>query len=98
MYSYCNLSRRQRVNLRNRVERVSDLLGWSSLTVYYQIARQLALKKAYKHLKGSMHKTAKVREGLVQPVPVVRKSRDRFDIERLSLSTDEVPQNQLDME
>lgn len=95
MYNYCKLSRRQRVNLRNRVERLSELLGWSSLTVYYQIARQLALRKAYRAPKG--HKTQKA--GVAYPVAVnaVKGRSDRFDPERNSLSSDQVPPEQLEM-
>lgn len=31
MFSFCNLSRRQRIIQRNRTERLSELLDWKSL-------------------------------------------------------------------
>ena len=37
----------QRINLRNRTERLSELLGWKSLGEYYTSARQLALRRAF---------------------------------------------------
>ncbi|WOO83750.1 Glycogen [starch] synthase [Vanrija pseudolonga] len=40
-------SRRQRINQRNRTERLSELLDWKSLGVEYAKARQLALRRAY---------------------------------------------------
>jgi glycogen(starch) synthase len=43
------LDRRSRINLRNRVERLSDLLDWKSLGVYYTYARNLALTRAYNY-------------------------------------------------
>lgn len=44
MYDFASLSRRQRIVQRNRTERLSDLLDWKHLGVYYRIARQMALK------------------------------------------------------
>ncbi|BEI94326.1 uncharacterized protein CcaverHIS019_0607850 [Cutaneotrichosporon cavernicola] len=40
-------SRRQRINQRNRTERLSELLDWKSLGLEYAKARQLALRRAY---------------------------------------------------
>jgi glycogen(starch) synthase len=40
-------SRRQRINQRNRTERLSELLDWKSLGLEYVKARQLALRRAY---------------------------------------------------
>ncbi|KAG1680641.1 Glycogen [starch] synthase [Nymphon striatum] len=39
------LSRRQRIIQRNRTERLSDLLDWKNLGVYYRSARHMALHK-----------------------------------------------------
>lgn len=47
MYSFCHKTRRQRINQRNRVERLSPLLDWKNLGIEYSKARQLALRRAY---------------------------------------------------
>jgi len=49
LFDFCRLSRRQRIILRNRTERLSDLLDWKNLGVYYQEARVLAIKKTHPH-------------------------------------------------
>lgn len=45
MFDFSSLNRRQRIIQRNRTERLSDLLDWKNLGVYYRQARQLALHK-----------------------------------------------------
>lgn len=47
MFSFCGKTRRQRINQRNRVERLSPLLDWKNLGIEYSKARQLALRRAY---------------------------------------------------
>ena len=47
MLHFCKLTRRERIQLRNRCERLSDLLDWKVLGVEYQKARRLALKRHY---------------------------------------------------
>ncbi len=47
MYDFCMLTRRQRIVLRNRTERLSDLLDWKNLGVYYRQARQMAVLKTH---------------------------------------------------
>jgi glycogen(starch) synthase len=47
MLSFATKSRRQRINQRNRTERLSELLDWKSLGLEYVKARQLALRRAY---------------------------------------------------
>lgn len=47
MYSFTQKTRRQRINQRNRVERLSPLLDWKNLGIEYSKARQLALRRAY---------------------------------------------------
>ncbi|KAG6043946.1 glycogen synthase isoform 1, partial [Claviceps sp. LM77 group G4] len=47
MYDFCGKSRRQRINQRNRTERLSDLLDWKRMGMEYIKARQLALRRAY---------------------------------------------------
>lgn len=47
MFTFANKTRRQRINQRNRVERLSPLLDWKNLGIEYSKARQLALRRAY---------------------------------------------------
>ena len=47
MFSFVSKTRRQRINQRNRVERLSPLLDWKNLGIEYSKARQLALRRAY---------------------------------------------------
>lgn len=47
MYDFARLSRRQRIIQRNRTERLSDLLDWRNLGIYYRQARIKALTKVY---------------------------------------------------
>ncbi|XP_015906925.2 glycogen [starch] synthase [Parasteatoda tepidariorum] len=47
LFDFTCLSRRQRIIQRNRTERLSDLLDWKNLGVYYRQARQMALHKMH---------------------------------------------------
>lgn len=47
MVGFCTKTRRQRINQRNRTERLSDLLDWKRMGLEYAKARQLALRRAY---------------------------------------------------
>jgi glycogen(starch) synthase len=47
MFDFAQKSRRQRINQRNRTERLSDLLDWKRMGMEYVKARQLALRRAY---------------------------------------------------
>ena len=47
MLQFCQKSRRQRINQRNRTERLSDLLDWKVMGMEYVRARKLALHRAY---------------------------------------------------
>jgi glycogen(starch) synthase len=47
MYQFSQKTRRQRINQRNRTERLSDLLDWKRMGLEYIKARQLALRRAY---------------------------------------------------
>lgn len=47
MFQFSSKTRRQRINQRNRVERLSPLLDWKNLGVEYSKSRQLALRRAY---------------------------------------------------
>ncbi|CAK7912850.1 glycogen [starch] synthase isoform 1 [[Candida] anglica] len=47
MFDFTEKTRRQRINQRNRTERLSDLLDWKRMGLEYIKARQLSLKRAY---------------------------------------------------
>ncbi|KAK6440265.1 glycogen synthase isoform 1 [Oleoguttula sp. CCFEE 5521] len=47
MHEFTKKSKRQRINQRNRTERLSDLLDWKRMGMEYVKARQLALRRAY---------------------------------------------------
>lgn len=47
LHDFCLLTRRQRILLRNRTERLSELLDWSTLGIYYYRARQMALNMTH---------------------------------------------------
>ncbi|CAO1415153.1 unnamed protein product [Diamesa serratosioi] len=47
MFDFSKLNRRQRIIQRNRTERLSDLLDWRNLGIYYRQARIRALQTAY---------------------------------------------------
>ncbi|KAF7326589.1 Glycogen [starch] synthase [Mycena sanguinolenta] len=47
MHAFAQKTRRQRINQRNRVERLSPLLDWKNLGIEYSKSRQLALRRAY---------------------------------------------------
>lgn len=47
MFRFCQKTRRQRINQRNRTERLSDLLDWKRMGLEYIKARQLALRRIY---------------------------------------------------
>ncbi|CDK29748.1 unnamed protein product [Kuraishia capsulata CBS 1993] len=47
MFEFVEKTRRQRINQRNRVERLSDLLDWKRMGLEYVKARALALRRAY---------------------------------------------------
>ena len=45
LYSFCQMNRRQRIEMRNRVERLSELFDWSALVVHYHEAHNMALQR-----------------------------------------------------
>ena len=47
MFDFSQMTRRQRIIMRNRTERLSDLLDWKKLGVYYSQARYYALHRTY---------------------------------------------------
>ena len=53
MFDFTSKSRRQRINQRNRTERLSDLLDWKRMGMEYVKARQLALRRGKSFLHRS---------------------------------------------
>ena len=47
MFEFSQMSRRQRIIMRNRTERLSDLLDWRKLGRYYSQARYYALHRNF---------------------------------------------------
>ena len=47
MFEFSQMSRRQRIIMRNRTERLSDLLDWRKLGKYYSQARYYALHRTF---------------------------------------------------
>jgi len=50
LYDFTTLNRRQRIIQRNRTERLSELLDWNTLGIYYYKARQMALRTTHPEL------------------------------------------------
>lgn len=50
MFQFCQKSRRQRINQRNRTERLSDILDWRRMGLEYQKARFCAIQALAKRL------------------------------------------------
>lgn len=61
LYDFSILSRRQRIIQRNRTERLSDLLDWKNLGIYYRKARQMALHKTHPELAEDMSLGARMK-------------------------------------
>ncbi|CCE66082.1 hypothetical protein TPHA_0O01130 [Tetrapisispora phaffii CBS 4417] len=60
---FVNKNRRQRINQRNRTERLSDLLDWKRMGLEYIKARQLALFRAYPdEFKNQISQSTKMTE------------------------------------
>lgn len=54
LFQFCQKSRRQRINQRNRTERLSDLLDWHRMGEEYQKARLLALTRLAAHMGDNL--------------------------------------------
>ncbi|KAI1297650.1 Glycogen [starch] synthase [Halotydeus destructor] len=61
MFDFASLSRRQRIIQRNRTERLSDLLDWKNLGVYYRQSRQMALHVTHPEIMADAATAAKIR-------------------------------------
>jgi glycogen synthase len=60
IFDFANKSRRQRINQRNRTERLSDLLDWKRMGMEYVKARQLALRRGLSHSSLTFRKITNV--------------------------------------
>uniref|UniRef100_A0A1I7XUN9 Glycogen [starch] synthase n=1 Tax=Heterorhabditis bacteriophora TaxID=37862 RepID=A0A1I7XUN9_HETBA len=69
MYDFCGMSRRQRIIQRNRTERLSELLDWNSLGVFYSDCRRQALEKLHPELNTIIRKN----EGMVPSAATSRR-------------------------
>ncbi|XP_021358473.1 glycogen [starch] synthase-like [Mizuhopecten yessoensis] len=69
MFDFTCLSRRQRVIQRNRTERLSDLLDWKNLGVYYRKARHLAVTRAYPDAEEGDNMSEKSGKKFMYPKP-----------------------------
>jgi glycogen(starch) synthase len=54
MYDFCGKTRRQRINQRNRTERLSDLLDWKRMGLEYVKARWVAIRRRWPELIQKM--------------------------------------------
>ncbi|VDK48394.1 unnamed protein product [Gongylonema pulchrum] len=59
LYNFVLLSRRQRVIMRNRTERLSELLDWKTLGTFYREARRRALHVTHPNLVQVIEETLK---------------------------------------
>jgi len=95
MFDFCKLNRRQRVIQRNRTERLSDLLDWKNLGIYYRQARLQALEKVYPEInyEDEMERRGAARLNYPRPIsepPSPRSSRPSSPVRSvLSLGSDD---------
>ncbi|KAG7700309.1 hypothetical protein KL930_000997 [Ogataea haglerorum] len=79
MFDFTQKSRRQRINQRNRVERLSDLLDWKRMGLEYVKARALALRRAYpEQFKHSSNPFDSAGIKISRPLSVPGSPRDRY--------------------
>lgn len=69
MFDFTCLSRRQRIIQRNRTERLSDLLDWRNLGVYYRKARQIAVARGYPDLAAKEEEILQQGKRFMYPRP-----------------------------
>ncbi|KAI9362920.1 glycogen synthase [Zopfochytrium polystomum] len=54
MFEFCQKTRRERINQRNRTERLSDLLDWKRMGLEYVKARWVAVRRRFPDLVSAM--------------------------------------------
>ena len=86
MLTFCQWSQRQRINSRNRTERLGVILDWKTLGIEYRKARFLALSRKYPELvqgfetASSQSKPEKIPRPLsVPPSPKLQGQNIEFD-------------------
>ncbi|KAJ3404809.1 glycogen synthase isoform 1 [Chytriomyces hyalinus] len=62
MEEFCNKSRRQRINQRNRTERLSDLLDWKRMGLDYVKARWVALRRKFPEYAAALQRQQELEE------------------------------------
>ena len=77
MVSFCHKTRRQRINQRNRTERLSDLLDWKRMGLEYAKARQRAFPSLSLCVRTLLTTTGRSRSSPRLP-RLVRRRRVRF--------------------
>ncbi|RKP30121.1 glycogen synthase [Metschnikowia bicuspidata] len=82
MFDFTQKTRRQRINQRNRTERLSDLLDWKRMGLEYIKARQLSLKRAYpdKFKNGTNPFQNSLNLKLTRPLSVAGSPRDKMGL------------------
>lgn len=82
MFDFTQKTRRQRINQRNRTERLSDLLDWKRMGLEYIKARQLSLKRAYpdKFKNGTNPFQNSLNLKLTRPLSVPGSPRDKMGL------------------
>lgn len=100
MFEFTEKTRRQRINQRNRVERLSDLLDWRRMGLEYVKARSLSLKRAYpSQFEHGTNPFESDSTKVARPLSVPGSPRDRLsngamtpgDLGTLQESNEEVP-------
>ncbi|CAJ0579399.1 unnamed protein product, partial [Mesorhabditis spiculigera] len=80
LYDFCGLSRRQRIIMRNNCERVSEILDWKKLGIFYQNARMEALRRHNENLEDVLAENpAKVPSAASSRRPSLHDSSDETD-------------------
>jgi glycogen(starch) synthase len=54
LFDFARQTRRQRIELRNRVERLSELFDWSALVKHYHDAHDLAMQRVGAAVPGKV--------------------------------------------
>ncbi|UJR23204.1 hypothetical protein I4U23_026223 [Adineta vaga] len=93
MFDFSQLTRRQRIILRNRTERLSELLDWNTLGIYYYRARQMALQRTHPEFEEeALHFTSQTFSG--PSTPAVSRSSTPAPPDREDASDEEEEQDQ----
>lgn len=104
MFDFTCLSRRQRIIQRNRTERLSELLDWKNLGIYYRKARNLAIAQTHPDLMNDENVSVKsfkyTKPASAPPSPSASRSStplpsDNDDEDETHLYDDEEEEHQL---